>query len=591
MLSLRRISTQPEIFTPVTFHEGVNIIMGEKWDETAKRGKKTNGVGKSLFIEFIHFALLREFKKTRLSLIPEDELPEDLVVTLEMEIKSELVIVERSFASPDTPTIKVNHVNGKTNEILDSAIEFSSLEDSWAFIEDMLMKTEDQKGDCSYRQLISLLMRDEKSEFADILKPHAAGKSIPPYLEPHLYLMGIEIKTYHALRKTISQIEDQKKALKVIISSLTQDGNLDLKDVPAELNREKVATKKINEALESLEVDPAYKAIENDLAYIETELKELRAERQALAFKIKQIDSVPLPEEITTDDIAIVYNRVKKGLGDLAEKSLEQAIEFKKKVESFQNRLRNEERKKFKSSYDELSKSIQLLSEQHSSQIQKVSSKEKLQELKIGIAESVQRGENYNERNTLYKQYSKMKNDKEQLRLKRQNSLVELQSLLKRNEKISTSLNDTFVEIHLEVMESAEAALEFKVSTSASAKYPLSIATTVSDGGSHGVDHMSVFIYDCTLLFNEITTLNHPRFLVHDNIFETDRDSCVQALNFLAKQQESGKSFQYIVTLNRDKLEADEKDNLIKLDLNKAKVLTLTKKNQLLGKHYQQKKK
>ena len=41
-------------FDSITFHDGFNIILGEKSESSEKR----NGVGKSIAIEFINFVLL-----------------------------------------------------------------------------------------------------------------------------------------------------------------------------------------------------------------------------------------------------------------------------------------------------------------------------------------------------------------------------------------------------------------------------------------------------------------------------------------------------------------------------------------------------
>lgn len=55
MIKINKLYSEPEIFTPISFDFGVNIIMGEKSEKTNKK----IGVGKSVCIEFINFCLLK----------------------------------------------------------------------------------------------------------------------------------------------------------------------------------------------------------------------------------------------------------------------------------------------------------------------------------------------------------------------------------------------------------------------------------------------------------------------------------------------------------------------------------------------------
>jgi uncharacterized protein YydD (DUF2326 family) len=66
MIKINRLYSEPEIFTPILFDFGVNIIMGEKSEKTNKK----IGVGKSVCIEFINFCLLKRISDSRLNLIP-----------------------------------------------------------------------------------------------------------------------------------------------------------------------------------------------------------------------------------------------------------------------------------------------------------------------------------------------------------------------------------------------------------------------------------------------------------------------------------------------------------------------------------------
>jgi uncharacterized protein YydD (DUF2326 family) len=84
---------------------------------------------------------------------------------------------------------------------------------------------------------------------------------------------------------------------------------------------------------------------------------------------------------------------------------------------------------------------------------------------------------------------------------------------------------------------------------------------SIDYGGSHSVERIKVFIYDLALLINEITSKKHPKFLVHDNIFDVDQDTLIRSLNFLYSLNDTS-SFQYILTLNSDKLDYESQKSL-----------------------------
>jgi uncharacterized protein YydD (DUF2326 family) len=110
----------------------------------------------------------------------------------------------------------------------------------------------------------------------------------------------------------------------------------------------------------------------------------------------------------------------------------------------------------------------------------------------------------------------------------------------------------------------------------------------IFDDGSHSIERTKVFIYDMALMFTESTRQRHPKLLIHDNIFDVDQDTLVQSLNYLARQEEGYEDFQYILTLNRDKIENEENQKKIRLDIAEHTRASFTKQKKFLRKHYQE---
>ncbi len=69
---------------------------------------------------------------------------------------------------------------------------------------------------------------------------------------------------------------------------------------------------------------------------------------------------------------------------------------------------------------------------------------------------------------------------------------------------------------------------------------------------------------------------------------EVDNDTLVQSLNLIGELEDSGVDFQYLLTLNRDKIEPTEIARQITLDIPTHTVARLTKDAPFLRKNYQE---
>lgn len=580
MLRIHRLACEPPLFEPIDFHDGVNLILGERSDTLAsEQGRKVNGVGKSICIEFLHFALCRSYFDTRVSRIPADVLPESTIILLDLTVGNERMQIRRSVGDHRHPTILKSD---------GSKMVFERVEDATDFLGGLLFESQSNAGQVSFRQLVSLLMRDERSGFKNYINPHDSASRSPDDMSPHLHLMGIEISPYKRLLGVIARLEEQKKLLSELKRVVTNGNELKLKDIPARLNEERQATRKIEDALTELKADPAFEEVEEDLVAIESELERLRARRKSLSYQIDQIRAIPLPERIDVTDLRIIYDRIKAGLGDLVEKSLEQAEAFKAEIERFQQSLRNEELAELELSRRLVSSSISELSDRHAELTRHIDRKGLLSELTNGLEVATRRSDDYHRLSSQYQQYLKKNREVENIKTERMNALHALDEQLASHADVEQSFNETIVSIHEKIQLSSRASFRFDLNTSASSRRPLNFDLRIQDDGSHSINQVRVFIYDMALLLDPMTRPNHPGFLVHDNILEVDQDTLARCLNFLAYVNDTESNFQYILTLNRDKIESDEFRKEVSLDIEAAKCASFTKKKQFLNTRYQE---
>ncbi|MFK4345062.1 MULTISPECIES: DUF2326 domain-containing protein [unclassified Paenibacillus] len=578
-IKLMKLYSQPEVFEPILFEDGVNIILGEKSDANTTSGRKTNGVGKSMSIEFINFCLFKKYSDSRIRLIPDDALSDNVYINLDLKIGQEYITILRSKKEQDRPLLKKN---GET-------IVFENVDEAQRYLKDLMYNDFNNQVLPSFREIIAPLIRDEKSEFKTILECFDVSKKIPVSVVPHLYFLNISLDIYKKTQETVKKVE-QYKSLSTNTKKEVTDGNQKkINDVRAELNALNDEVLKMNDAIESFKSNEAFNSIQKDLIELEDLLDKLRIRQKTIKYELRKIKNLPKPEEIDRSEIELIYNQFKEGLGDLIVKSLEETLGFKTKIETFQRSLINQRATDLKNELYDITEHIRGLDEQYSEKIKIIDQKGVLKNLKSSLKIYNQKNQEYSKKIGLFKEYEHAEKEKKNLFLKKTQEVLELDNEIDEKKKILNSFLNTVLSIHEQIMGNKECSFTIETINNKTSKQTIKIEMRIYDDGSHSVDRTKVFIYDMALLFNQYTRLRHPGLLIHDNIFDVDQDTLVQSLNFLAKQEEKYQDFQYILTLNRDKIEHEEKMNQIKLDIEKHKVATFTKDNKFLKISYQEK--
>ncbi len=578
-IRLNRLYSENNFFEELSFHDGVNIILGEKYDDSSVKGRKTNGVGKSMSIEFLNFGFLNDYDKSRIAKIPKDVFPLDENVILDLDIGDEAVTIKRNRKQADQPVIIRE---GKT-------VSFDKIQDAREYLTGIIFTRLNGKKVPSFRNLFSILMRDERSEFTDIIKCHDLTKKIPDDFSAHLFLLGFSLEAYKNTLETIKAVEVVNTVLAKDKKELTQEGKKKISDVKAELNALEDELQKLEDAIESFKTNETFDSMEADLIELEDLLDQLRKRQKTLRYDYEKIRRLPKPEQIDDREIELVYNQFKSQLGYAVVKSLNEVVGFKNKIEEFQKTLVNQKAKELESQLKNIAEQIRMLDDEYSEKLKVIDKKGVLKNLKVSLKIYEAKKDSISHTKFLFKQYEKNEKKKRMLNLKKNQQLMEIDSEIEQNKEIIDSFIDTILEIHESVMGNKECSFSIQTIDKARRKTPVELTLRIYDDGSHSVDRTKVFIYDMALLFNKYTRDRHPLFLVHDNIFDVDQDTLVQCLNYIYKQEEQYQDFQYILTLNRDKIENEEQRKLIQMDVGEHQVAVFTKEKKFLGRNYQEK--
>ena len=578
-IRLNRLYSESNIFEEISFHDGVNIILGEKYDDSSVKGRKTNGVGKSMSIEFLDFGFLNDYEKSRIAKIPKEVFPLEENVILDLDIGDEAITIKRNRKQADQPVIIRE---GRT-------VSFDKLQDAREYLTGLIFPKLNGKKVPSFRNLFSILMRDERSEFTDIIKCHDLTKKIPDDLSAHLFLLGFSLEAYKNTLETIKEIEAVNTVIAKDKKELTQEGKKKISDVRAELNALEDELQKLEDAIESFKTNESFDAMEADLIELEDLLDQLRKRQKALRYDYEKIRKMPKPEQIDDREIELVYNQFKSELGNAIVKSLNEVVGFKNKIEEFQRMLVNQKAKELEAQLKNIAEQIRILDDEYSEKLKIIDKKGILKNLKVSLKIYEAKKEATSHTKFLFEQYEKNEKKKRMLNLQKTQQLMEIDNEIEQNKKIIDDFTDTILQIHEFIMGNKECSFSIQTIDKARRKTPVELTLRIYDDGSHSVDRTKVFIYDMALLFNQYTRDRHPLFLVHDNIFDVDQDTLVQCLNYLYKQEEQYQDFQYILTLNRDKIESEEQRKLIQMNIDEHQVAVFTKEKKFLRRDYQEK--
>lgn len=536
MLKIKRLYTEPKIIDPVVFEEGLNLILGEKDDSS----NKTNGVGKSLCIEFINFALLKQASDSRVKKIPKAIFSPQTYICLDINVGNEPITIKRSLQNSERPTFYLK----------ERSIEFQKLEDATSYLGEKLFYN--NRSNPSFRAMMGPLIRDERSEFKSLVACYDTSKRIPDDYTPHLYLLGIDIDIYATIRLVINEIDELSKNIKKIKDDVELLRQKDIDDARSDMNELESEVKEISRSIDALENISGYEFVKEDIIQLENALDDLRREKSIL--RSKYIRSKPIVDagKIDSSEIRGFYEQLRKGLGDHIKRELDEVYQFKKKIDDFQNQLIYQRRDEIRKKIETINSQIDVLDEKYKEKLSVLDHQGALKNLKQTYSAYQLKLDEASQLKAFISKYDELEMQKQRAKAKKEQELLSLQSAIQESSETLDSLEETILATHEYIQGNRKASFEVKPT---SKKQVVEMIMRIDDDGSHSVEREKVFIYDICLLLNDKTSAFHPGFLIHDNIFDVDQDTLTKSLDYLVNKAQFGSDKQYILTLNADRLE------------------------------------
>lgn len=518
----------------------MNIILGDKNDTTVK----TNGVGKSLCVDFINFCLLKTYKDTRHSKIPK-HLLNDSFICLNFDLKNKNITIKRSSKNP-------NHIFFKVDNKI---VEFIKLEDAKDYLNNLYFN--DSNHYPSFRTLMGPIIRDESSEFKSIINCYDTQKRIPPDYSPHLYFFGINPQPYKEVKNIISEIgsvKNLKAKIKKDIKTLTGLNFNEAHAVYNELNSEIL---NLQNNIDNLQFADSFEDAKLLLLNLENQIKAIKSEIAIHKSELKKINLFSGDNYININEVAETYKFYSQSLGDLVSKNLEEIISFKNSIDNFQKSILSTRTEYLKSTIKKLEDECDILESKFHEQVKLLDDKNLFSTLKISIGEYHRKLSEQLSLLNLIKSYDKFENELKKLNALKANALLDLNQFILENEKSIKKFESNLLSIYQIVMKNQKCSFNIQTNNT---KEILDFNLRISDDGSHSVDREKVFLYDISLLITDEFKYRHPNFLIHDNIFDMDQDTADKNFNFLLEyfcDLFNNFDKQYIFTLSIDKYNID----------------------------------
>jgi len=598
MILNKLYSTPKELFEPIVFHNGLNIIFAHKDKLTAADSlteidpQKTSlhAVGKSTVLDLISFALLSDFSENsshRLFNAYEKKILHGISVVLDFSIGDINYQITRSFDHPNKD------------------IYFGTLDmprppqNLWKLREqlfNLLFFRKDYPDPLNhywFQKLLSFFIKVKKREelFSDPID-FSRNLTDLDYAPFHFFLLNIDnsIPSEHRdLFEVISKLENSLKDNEKLLKENYKTNFID--DVRNKRKKLLLAIDKLEKRISDFNLTDDYAELEKQADELTKEIKKLWFDNAVDKNKLSELHEydkiLPSDAHDDVDKITSIYNEVNSLLAGNIKKDLNDTIVFRKALLSSRKEFTDEEEGRLNSNILLRNQKIEAYESDRKELFVELSSQSALEDLtntytrlaklQIELADIDASLKNINK---ISKSITEKKDDHAKV-LGRLNEYLEsiLPDVNKFKALLSSISGKLFLDSHeikiFEVNETAEKQI-VKISL---------LEGSIVD--STGINQVRSLVYDIAVLLNIINqNLTAPRFIAHDGIFEIlHKDHFFAFINFMQELLENNYRFQYILTLN-DHDFLDERKDFRKDKIVANTIIELTPTNTLFGMNF-----
>lgn len=584
---LKRFYSEPEgLFPAIEFKNGVNFIFAKKEKNTDTKNS-LNGVGKTLLLDLIDYCLLSSESKLIKSAKSNNDLKNASVV-LEFVLDSEDYIVKRSFADPNK-----NILFG----IKKAPSSYNSIDDVKDIFCDLVFKNEKYSGRYSnkwFRRLFSFFVKKQsaKSEsFSDPIK-YIKEASEAELIQYHLLFLNIDNALFYKNFNLQSEFKKKIPAIKEV-RNLVQDtyGLPDISHAENEIDKLNAQVKKLEENIKQFKLADQYEDVEKQSNQLTLQIKELWFQNFSDRKKIESYqESFRLNDDLNVRKVSAMYKDLNDLLAQKIEKTLEEAIKFRKQIVQSRKDFLKTEINDLETGTKKREITIKELEERRAELFKFLEAKDAIADLSEAYLELSKKREELNDLSGKIKLYQDLKKEEADLKQEEAKLYAEIVSFIQKIQKDLSVFRQKFFDVHNAIYVENKDRSSFTLVSNERKDSKINIDVSLPADLSKGKNQGRTLIYDLAVLFHGIEKdIRLPRFLIHDGIFDgMDKAHFVHLYEYLEKLSKNVK-FQYLITLNEEGTLSDNfghADKVTPEKIAEEAIITLTPTKTLFSKRW-----
>lgn len=585
---LEQFYSEPEgLFPAIEFKNGVNFIFAKKEKNTDTKNS-LNGVGKTLLLDLIDYCLLSSETKLIKSAKANNDLQQYSVV-LEFTINDKIYVIKRSFVEPNK-----NIIFGPK----DAVSNFNSIDDIKDILCDLIFKNVDYRGKYSnkwLRRLIPFFIKKQSAKNESFSDPIKYIKEVPEMelVQYHLLFMGIDNALFYQNFNLQSELKKKEPAIKEV-KNLVQDtyGLRDISQAENEIDKLRSQLIKLEANIKYFKLAEQYEDVENQSNELTLKIKELWFQNFSDRRKMESYkESFKLSDDLSVRKVGRLYRELNDLLAQNIEKTLEEAIAFRKQIAESRKEFLETEIRALEDGNKKRETEIRELEEIRAQLFSFLEAKNAISDLSEAYLQLSKKREKLNDLSGKIKLYQDMRKEEADIKQEEAKLYAEIVSFLQKIQRDLSDFRQTFFEIHDAIYVENKNRSSFTLTPSENKDSKIDIGVSLPADLSKGKNQGRTLIYDLAILFNAIRKgIRCPRFLAHDGIFDgMDKAHFVHLYEYLERLANRGEKFQYIITMNEEGTLNENFGNVDKVNPEKIAneaILTLTPAKPLLGRKW-----
>ena len=584
---LNKLYSEPlGLFETVEFKNGVNFIFAKK-DKNTDVKESLNGVGKSLFLNFLDYALLSSETKHIKSAKSNNDI-ENYSIVLEFNIKNKNYIIKRSLKE-----VGKNIAIGEIN----NPIIFESIKEAREYLCDLVFKNNSYKGkyyNSWLRKLFPFFVKKQENPKTKVNFLDPIKFSYPPVMEAvsyHLFFLGIDNSLFWKNFDIKSDLKKKGKALTEVNGFITDTYNL--KDIPQaenKIDRLKAEVQEYEKNIKKFQLAEQYKDVEEESNKLTVKIKELWYQNHLDKNKvISYKESCNLGDLVKTIKIKNLYKDLDELLANNIKKTLDEAIKFRENIAESRKEFLSSEILNTEKEINTRKDLIQNLELERAKLFGFLQAKDAIKDLSEAYLSLSDKRNKLSDLEGKIKLYQDLNSEK----IEREAEIAKLYSeITKFIIEMKTDISNfrkVFFEVHNAIYpenkDKKDVGFAFTLNNKTDSKVNMEVSLPADL--STGKNSAKTLIYDISVLLYAMSKgINIPHFLIHDGIFDhMDKAHFIALYEYLEAKAKT-KKFQYILTVNEEGTLSDNFGNADKVDPQKIEeeaILTLTPSNKLLS--------